>query len=205
MMIENIIFDFDGVILDSMPIRDKGFRAILKDHSDAIVDEFMVYHRANGGLSRFHKLRYFYEEMLKESVSDEEIYHLADEFSQMMRETLADPSYLIEETMLFLDAKADLYNLHIASGSEESELKYLCSRLGVRHYFLSIHGSPTHKNELVKSILEENGYDKSKTILIGDSMNDFYAAQTNGIAFYGYNNPELRKHAKVYLDHYGLL
>ena len=30
-MIKNILFDFDGVILDSMPVRDFGFREIFKE------------------------------------------------------------------------------------------------------------------------------------------------------------------------------
>lgn len=37
-MIKNILFDFDGVILDSMPIRSYGFREILKDYDGNLVN-----------------------------------------------------------------------------------------------------------------------------------------------------------------------
>ena len=58
--IENIIFDFDGVIIDSMRIRSDGFREIFCNYSQQQVEELMEYHNANGGLSRFNKIQYFY-------------------------------------------------------------------------------------------------------------------------------------------------
>jgi beta-phosphoglucomutase-like phosphatase (HAD superfamily) len=61
---KNVIWDFDGVIIDSMPIRGQGFEEIFKDFAAVHVEELMRYHRANGGLSRFVKIRYFFEVIL---------------------------------------------------------------------------------------------------------------------------------------------
>jgi len=41
-MIKNILFDFDGVILDSMPIRDYGFKKIFEDFDDNLVNKLSV-------------------------------------------------------------------------------------------------------------------------------------------------------------------
>ena len=60
-------------------------------------------------------------------------------------------------------------------------------------YFKTIEGSPTCKNDLVKNILEKYKYDPKETILIGDSINDYEAANINGMKFYGYNNEKLRE------------
>ena len=191
-MIKNIIWDFDGVILDSMPIRDYGFREIFKEFDKQLVEDFIIYHNTNGGLSRFHKIKYFYNEMLKKDISEEEIQNYAKQFTAIMKEQLINPKYLINETIEFIKHNHTKYNFHVASGSEHKELNYLCEKLDLSKYFLSINGSPTPKNDLVKNILEENNYNTNESILIGDSTNDYEAAKINGIKFYGFNNPELK-------------
>ena len=70
---EAIFFDFDGVILDSMPIRDLGFREIFRMYDDQVVEQLISYHKVNGGLSRFHKIKYFFNELLNTSISEEKI------------------------------------------------------------------------------------------------------------------------------------
>jgi phosphoglycolate phosphatase-like HAD superfamily hydrolase len=64
----------------------------------------------------------------------------------------------------------------------------LCKELDIYQYFLSIHGSPTPKKQLVKNVLETNQYLVSETCLIGDSINDYEAAKDNQIYFLAYNN-----------------
>ena len=87
----------------------------------------------------------------------------------------------------------------MASGSEVSELKCVAEAQNLASYFKSFHGSPTPKPELVKNILESNGYLPSETILIGDSINDFRAAEDNGIGFCGYNRLSLKELGITYL------
>ena len=69
-MIKTILWDFDGVILDSMKVRDWGFREIFKDFDSSSIEELLVFHRINGGLSRYVKIRHFFEEILCETVSE---------------------------------------------------------------------------------------------------------------------------------------
>lgn len=201
-MVRNIIFDFDGVILDSMPIRELGFREIFSRYSDLQVKKLLEYHESNGGLSRYIKIAYFYEQILYKEIKKEKIDALAKTFSDIMKEKLVDKSFLIQQTVEFLEKYHEEYNLHIASGSDQVELRYLCQKLDVAKYFDSIHGSPIHKNDLVKTILDKNAYIKEETILIGDSINDYIASDINGIGFYGYNNTSLKDVSKIYLDDY---
>lgn len=58
--IEIIFWDFDGVIMDSMKVRDEGFKIVLKDYPSDQVEKLMEFHRNNGGLSRYVKFRYFF-------------------------------------------------------------------------------------------------------------------------------------------------
>lgn len=201
-MIKNILFDFDGVILDSMPIREYGFRNIFKDFEDKLVEIFLEYHNKNGGLSRYVKIRYFYEKLLNQSISNNEVSKIAENFSVIMRNELINKKYLIKETVDFLDKNHKKYKLHIVSGSDQNELRFLCKELDVEKYFISIYGSPIHKDDLVKNLLEKEKYNKSESILIGDSINDYDAAKINSIDFFGFNNLDLKKVSKFYINEY---
>lgn len=197
--IKNILWDFDGVILDSMPIRDYGFRKIFESFDDSLVNRLIVYHNQNGGLSRFHKIKYFYNELLKQDITEEQVNHYAERFSEVMRNELINPKYLILDCVEFIHKYHQKFNFHVVSGSEHNELNYLCERLGISRYFLSINGSPTPKTDLVKNVLEKYSYRQDETILIGDSINDVEAAEKNKLTFYGYNNDKLDQKGLNYI------
>ncbi|MBF4470426.1 HAD family hydrolase [Flavobacterium sp. HJJ] len=196
---KTILWDFDGVIMDSMPVRDKGFEIVLKNYPQKQVSLLMEYHRSNGGLSRYNKFRYFFEEIRKESITDYDIKLLAEKFSVVMLQNLLDKSLFIEDTIRFIKENYTKYNMHIVSGSDGNELRHICETLGLSKYFISIHGSPTPKIELVKKVLSDNDYKKKETCLIGDSFNDLEAADFNLITFYGYNNKELLNKSENYI------
>lgn len=198
-MIKNIIFDFDGVILDSMPVRDFGFREVFKKFDKNLVEKLIEFNNINGGLSRFVKIRYFYEKLLEEEITEEKVNSLANKFSSIMKKELIKNKYLINDSIDFIKENYNNYELHIASGSEHIELNYLCENIKLKNYFKTINGSPEHKNDIVERILSENTYLKSETILIGDSINDFEAAKKNGILFCGYNNKKLIKTNESYI------
>ena len=198
--IDVIIFDFDGVIIDSMEVRDYGFKKIFEQYSNEKIDELIKYHRINGGLSRFHKIKYFYESILKREIDDEKISNYANSFSLIMKEELIKSKYLINDCIEFIKENSSKYEMHIASGSEEKELKYLCKKLDIDKYFKSISGSPIHKNELVKIIIDKNNYKNERVVIIGDSINDYEAAVENNIKFIGYNNPKLKELKGIYIE-----
>ena len=191
-----IIWDFDGVIIFSNEVREGGFREIFRDHGDELIEKLLTFHRINGGLSRYVKIRYFYEDLLGRSISDAEVKGLANEFSELMKTKLTNKALLNDDWLQFMIVGKGKYVHHIASGSDGNELRLLCSELGISHFFETINGSPTHKNKLVSDIIESNRYKKQEVILIGDSINDYEAARANGISFRGYNNDELMDKGK---------
>ena len=84
-MIKNILFDFDGVIIDSMPTKTEGFRQIFKDFDPAAVQKILDYNNLNGGLSRYVKIRYFFEEILSTTIEEQEVLRYAEQFSQNVK------------------------------------------------------------------------------------------------------------------------
>ena len=199
MKTKTILWDFDGVILDSMAVRDWGFKEIFKDFTEYQVSKLIEYHRTNGGLSRYVKIRYFYEEILGEAITEERVLEYAEAFSVLMKKELTNSDSLIIDAVTFIKENYKKYNFHIVSGSDQEELRFLCQKLGLSKYFISIHGSPTPKKILVKQLLKKHNYLQSKTCLIGDSINDYEAAEFNDIVFYGYNNVALKRKGAYYI------
>ena len=64
--IKNLIFDFDGVILDSVEIKNKAFLKTLKPFNKNIKKKFMKFHLNNLGISRFRKFEYLCKDLLKQ-------------------------------------------------------------------------------------------------------------------------------------------
>jgi HAD superfamily hydrolase (TIGR01549 family) len=186
--LEAIFWDFDGVLLNSNEIRDKGFSEVLKKYPKEQVNKLMAYHQANGGLSRYVKFRYFFEEVRGESITDEEVNQWAAKFSEIMMQLLTDHSLQISETLRFVKYHHQQIPMYVVSGSDQTELRKLCEAHGIAKYFKRIHGSPKPKKQWVGEILKEEHLNPEHCVLIGDSVNDFEAADINGLLFVGYNS-----------------
>ena len=188
-----ILFDFDGVIIESNSVREQGFREVLKQYPADQLEDLIIFHNANGGWSRYVKFRYFFKEIRKEPIAEAQVNELASQFSSIMKGILINPKFLIAETISYIESMHKFgKEMHIVSGSDSNELRELCSALKIDHYFKSINGSPDPKTQLVKDILEASTLKRSDFCLIGDARNDYDAAKENGITFFGYNNPSLR-------------
>lgn len=195
-----IFWDFDGVIIDSDEVREKGFRQVLECFPKEQVEELISFHRANGGLSRYVKFTYFFEKIRKEEITDQQLMTWAQRFSEIMRKLLIDSKLLISKTVSFIKDNQKEFVMHVVSGSDQKELRYLCSQLGIDTYFESIHGSPTPKNQLVKDLMADRDYSPEECVLIGDSVNDYEAACANKIDFVGYNNEEVECYSTFHLE-----
>ena len=181
---EAVFWDFDGVLLDSMSIRDDGFRHVLREFDPLLVKEIVTWHQQNGGLSRYVKFRRFQKEMLHLPEDEPRIMAWAREFSDFNTARLLDPALLISATV---EVVKHLFQrqvpMHIVSGSDGTELRHLCAVLGLTPYFHSIEGSPTPKVDLIQAIMTTRGYAGNCCWLVGDAINDQLAAHAHDIRF----------------------
>ena len=191
-----IFWDFDGVIINSDEVRTEGFKYIFDSYSKKYTDKLINYHTINGGLSRYEKIEYFSQEILDKKLNDEEKKQYAQLYGNYCRKRLCDKNLLIKSSIKFIKENHRSFNFHIVSASDEKELIYLCSNLDIKKYFKSISGSPVNKIENIKKLLKSNNYNKSSCCLIGDSINDKFAATKNKISFFGFNNKRLIKDSK---------
>ena len=84
-MIKAVIFDFDGVILESADIKTEAFKELFSQHASKL-KEIVDYHLLNGGISRYVKFRYIYEHILGIDLSKQKEAKLGERFSQIALE-----------------------------------------------------------------------------------------------------------------------
>lgn len=186
-----ILWDFDGVIIDSNLIRTNGFKYIFRKFDSNKVNQIINYHNENGGLSRYHKIDYFFKEILEKKLNKLDLKNYLNEFSDYVVNEILSNKVLINETLDYIKINSKV-NI-IVSASDQKELRYLCNNLQIDEFFSAIHGSPTKKETNIKNVLTDFKIDKNNVVYIGDSINDYRASSNNQIPFLGYNNESFKK------------
>ena len=171
MKYKNLIFDFDGVLAESNEIRFNGFRRLFQEYPLSQVEELVAYAKANGGVSRYEKIRYFFQEVRGEPIMEERVQVLAARFSDLVRQEVVDAEP-VKGSVEFLKQNVSRFNFALVSGSDQTELRMVCRERGIDRYFERILGSPVKKKDNLAQLLEDLGWKTNETVYIGDSNND---------------------------------
>jgi phosphoglycolate phosphatase-like HAD superfamily hydrolase len=184
-----IIFDFDGVVVESGDIKAQAFAELYRSHGETIAQAAVAYHRANGGMSRYLKFHYFQQHLLNQPpLTPEEEQELDQRFSQLvMNAVIACQPVPGAETLI--RKTANNIPLFVASGTPENELRVIVERRGLSPYFTEVRGSPTLKETLIADILSAYTLVPERVLMIGDALVDYESAQHNNIAFLGRVRP----------------
>ncbi len=183
--LDAIIFDFDGVIVESVNIKTQAFAALYTDHGEKIVAQVEGYHLRHGGVSRFEKFRYFQTEFVGGApLEDNEVADLASRFSQLVIDRVVSAP-MVKGAQEFLDQCKDQFPLFIVSGTPTSELGEILERRELRKYFGDFKGSPGTKAEHVSELLREYALDADRCVVIGAALADLEGAFANPVGFLG--------------------
>jgi HAD superfamily hydrolase (TIGR01549 family) len=182
-----IIYDFDGVICDSVNVKTEAFVELYKNYGEEIQSQVREYHLLNGGISRFEKFRYFQSSLLKQEVSDHEINELGNQFAALVKEKVIASRYI---TGAYEFIKKNAFRKQfICTGTPEDEIIEISERKGISHFFQHLYGSPKIKTEIINIILTQTSINKEDCIFFGDAMTDYNAAKICNIPFIGIKSP----------------
>jgi phosphoglycolate phosphatase-like HAD superfamily hydrolase len=179
--VNSIFFDFDGVLVDSVPLKLAAYREIFFPFGEEVVEEITKYHLENGGIDRYKKIEYI---LSKYSLPLSLKNQLADQFAHMVKEKVIQAPAI--PSMIYLAKEMfDKIPLFIVSGTPEIELKEIVTQRKWDLYFKEIKGSPSSKVEITKMLLDQYSLTSGKSIFIGDATTDFHTAKECKMWFLG--------------------
>jgi phosphoglycolate phosphatase-like HAD superfamily hydrolase len=182
-----LVFDFDGVILESADIKTRAFRELFAAHPDRL-DEIVAYHEANAGISRFQKFRHIHRHILDQPLGPEEERELGERFEALVVEDVVRCPF-VPGALEFLQAYSREHPLFVASGTPESELRRLVEARNLTAYFREVYGSPKEKSAILEEILVMTKASRASLLFVGDGRSDYEATKATGVGFIGRARP----------------
>jgi len=181
-MIKAIIFDFDGVIVESVNVKTEAFAEIYRPYGKDVAQKVVEHHLANGGVSRFEKFRLYHKEFLGIDLTKKEVEDLAKKFSNLVLEKVIGAPY-VKGAYAFISRQNSNFDLFISSGTPRDEMLTILKAKGLLIFFKAVYGSPEKKDEHVQKIMNRNNYKRSEVVFVGDAPSDRNAAKNNKIHF----------------------
>lgn len=168
-----ILFDCDGVILNSNHIKTQAFHAVSLRFGEKIANQLVAYHLHHGGISRYKKFDYLIRNILLRQPREGELESLLEQFSTKVKQEL-----LCCEQVPGLKEMKDASPCArwlVVSGGDQSELRHVFAERGISSLFDGIFGSPDTKSDIIarEQELGNIGY---PVLFLGDSRLDYEVA-----------------------------
>ena len=176
---KTIIFDCDGVVLDSNKVKTTAFYKAALPYGEEKAQSLVDYHVARGGISRYKKFEWFIQQC--KGIKGPTLTELLDTYAKEVEVGLL--SCKIVDGLELLKEQTGNANWLIVSGGAQHELRDVFSKRGIDSlYDGGIFGSPDTKDEILAREIA-NANIKLPALFIGDSKYDFEAATNANLDF----------------------
>jgi beta-phosphoglucomutase-like phosphatase (HAD superfamily) len=178
-----LVFDCDGVILDSNRVKSDAFFAVALpfgvDHAQRLLD----YHHRHGGVSRNEKFAYFLDELvgIPAECRAETLERLLGEYGRICARELLSCALIPGVAALLASIPVGVA-AYVVTGGAQAEIREVLWQRGLSDHFADILGSPTSKRDNMKS-LERAGALSGRSLFFGDAALDMQLAEEFGLEF----------------------
>ena len=171
-----IVFDCDGVILDSVPTKTRAFARLAEPYGAEARDRFVMYHMTHGGVSRYRKFAWFFSEILGREITPQESEEWGKRFASYSLEEVKRCPLIpgVEKALTDWEGKLPMC---VCSGSPTEELRSILDLRKLSHFFRLILGSPPAKAQVLANIVRELKLDPADVLMVGDASTDRDAAE----------------------------
>ena len=183
---QTIVFDCDGVILDSNKVKTQAFYDTALTFGENAANRLVKFHVERGGVSRYEKFKWFIESLEPEDLAfnsgEPDLNELLSSYAKEVHKGLRNCQ--IAEGLAELRNKTESSTWLIVSGGDQSELRELFAERNIAQYFDGgIFGSPDTKEKILKRELDNKNL-ILPAVFIGDSKYDYTASESiNGLDF----------------------
>lgn len=183
-----LVFDCDGVVLDSNRIKTEAFRSAALPWGEGAAQALVDHHIAHGGVSRFAKFRHFIDGILPDHApgavpgrDGPDLEVLLEAYAAAVRDGLL--SCAVAEGLEALREATPGARWLIVSGGAQDELRAVFAARGLEaHFDGGIFGSPDTKDTILARELT-TGCIRQPALFLGDSRYDLEAAGRAGLDF----------------------
>lgn len=176
-----LVFDCDGVILNSNRIKTDAFRQVAMRYGPDAAEALVQYHVQNGGISRYRKFEHLLKGILGQAAGEAEIRELTDAYGECVYRELLRCA--VSEGLHDLREVTAGQAWMVVSGGDEKELRRVFSARRLAPLFdRGIHGSPATKEQILEREIA-SGNLALPALFIGDSRYDHEAASRAGLRF----------------------
>lgn len=140
-----IVFDFDGVIADSVEVKTEAFAKLFEAFEPTIRGMVVNHHMKNGGMPREEKIKHFYHHFIGKTIDRRKLKNLCEKFSALVVDKIvAAPEIPGAEAFI---KSASLKTLcFIDSATPDHEIIEIVKRRSLTQYFKEILGSGQKKS-----------------------------------------------------------
>ena len=177
-----IIFDFDGVILNSLEVKSNAFYDLYLKYGKSIANKVRNHHNNNTGINRFEKFKFYARNYLGKKITTKESADLSNKLRDLILKKILKCDY-IYGVRNFIKLNRNNYIFFISSATPENELKIITNKLNISKFFEKIYGSPISKKDHIKKIIKLYNLNKKNVLFLGDALADYKAASWNNINF----------------------
>src|SRR5256885_723141 len=174
-----LVFDFDGVILDSDEYKIATFKSLFTKYPK-FLDKIDQYNRANRSVSRYIKFAYIFNNILgipyTQAIEDE----IGVRYNSLLRDNLGKMPLVDGISSFLTQQKVPLF---IATSAIPEEPDHILREKGINKYFKKIYSYPTPKWQALELIVEEMEIKAKDILFFGDALADYEAAQKIGTDF----------------------
>lgn len=176
----SLVFDCDGVVLNSNRVKTEAFRIAALPYGAAAAESLVQYHLRNGGISRYAKFSQFLEKTVA-GMNGPGYDALLASYAEAVLDGLM--SCEVAPGLDTLRDQTPDARWMIVSGGDQAELREVFATRGLDHFFDSgIHGSPDPKDTILTR-LRDDGTIKYPGLFFGDSVYDFQVSVPAGLDF----------------------
>ncbi len=178
-----VIFDFDGVIVESTDIKTAAFRALFADHPDH-VDAVEALHRRHEGVNRTIKFEMIFRDILRRPLDAATQAALARRYGELVvDQVVACPA--VAGAPEVLESLGRHVPLALVSSTPHGELEQIVARRDLARYFRAVRGAPPAKTVAIGDVIATSGWSADRVAMVGDTIADREAALANGLRFIG--------------------
>ncbi len=182
MAMKALIFDLNGVIIESTGTNAQIYAQIFEPFGQQVVRQVVEHYKQFGGIPRQKRIELYLREFAKVEPTQELIDLLSEKFSKLYFESLKHARF-VNGVFEFMQHTGKKYDKFLSSGAPQKDLPKILQILGLEQFFIQSFGAPQKKSEHIAQILKTYKYPKHQVAFIGDSPKDREAARENGIIF----------------------